>query len=359
MYPARYLQNAATPSGSGYSINGVPNHNQVHNAPSWAAVEDESPYITHSKRSAPAYSHPVQSHTTMSATPNNWDSFPDGRGHSQSLLSNSATFPTSFSNREETPMYSHPHAGGSLYPSSFALPSQSSYSATASSASSLATSPISNISPGSSPPHFSEEDTRPMSAAAWRRHRSGGGGSNNRRREAHTLAEQKRRDEIKKGYQALQDVLPLTQSNETTGSQRVSKATVLQSSIDYVGYLTEAKRREQEELESLKNDLMALQIMKQSYDKISIQSSEQQTPAPTAALSDTQKFQLFQSISDELFRSFDACVNPSSFAELSGTAFGWLEEYCKPTELHLTVAGILKNIHQQQPAANAPYQMNK
>ena len=27
----------------------------------------------------------------------------------------------------------------------------------------------------------------------------------------------------------------------------------------------------------------------------------------------------FQQISDELFRSFDTCVNPSSFAELSGT----------------------------------------
>lgn len=46
-----------------------------------------------------------------------------------------------------------------------------------------------------------------------------------RRREAHTQAEQKRRDAIKKGYDTLQELVPTCQQNETSG-YKLSKATV-------------------------------------------------------------------------------------------------------------------------------------
>lgn len=54
-----------------------------------------------------------------------------------------------------------------------------------------------------------------------------------RRREAHTQAEQKRRDAIKKGYDTLQDLVPTCQQPDTSG-YKLSKATVLQKSIDYI-----------------------------------------------------------------------------------------------------------------------------
>lgn len=47
-----------------------------------------------------------------------------------------------------------------------------------------------------------------------------------RRREAHTQAEQKRRDAIKRGYDTLQDLVPTCQQNETSG-YKLSKATVI------------------------------------------------------------------------------------------------------------------------------------
>lgn len=47
-----------------------------------------------------------------------------------------------------------------------------------------------------------------------------------RRREAHTQAEQKRRDAIKRGYDSLQDLVPTCQQNETSG-YKLSKATVI------------------------------------------------------------------------------------------------------------------------------------
>jgi len=38
----------------------------------------------------------------------------------------------------------------------------------------------------------------------------------------------------------------------------------------------------------------------------------------------------FQQIMDALFVSFDASISVTSFNELSGSVFSWLEEYCKP-----------------------------
>ena len=68
-----------------------------------------------------------------------------------------------------------------------------------------------------------------------------------RRREAHTQAEQKRRDAIKRGYDYLQDLIPPAGDGEAAGAggggaggaaggagQKVSKAAVLQRSIDYI-----------------------------------------------------------------------------------------------------------------------------
>jgi len=54
-----------------------------------------------------------------------------------------------------------------------------------------------------------------------------------RRREAHMQAEQKRRDAIKKGYDFLHDLVPTCQQTDSSG-YKLSKATVLQKSIDYI-----------------------------------------------------------------------------------------------------------------------------
>lgn len=55
-----------------------------------------------------------------------------------------------------------------------------------------------------------------------------------RRREAHTQAEQKRRNAINKGYDSLQDLVPTCQSSDQGQGYKMSKATVLQKSIDYI-----------------------------------------------------------------------------------------------------------------------------
>merc|ERR1719293_388511 len=81
-----------------------------------------------------------------------------------------------------------------------------------------------------------------------------------RRREAHTAAEQKRRDAIKKGYDALQELVPTCQQTDASG-HKVSKAVVLQKSIDYIQYLATQKKNQEADLNSLRKEVVALQIM--------------------------------------------------------------------------------------------------
>merc|ERR1712012_1121395 len=89
-----------------------------------------------------------------------------------------------------------------------------------------------------------------------------------RRREAHTQAEQKRRDAIKKGYDELSSLVPMLQQQDAVTSQKLSKAAVLQRSIDYMQYLIKEKRKQEDDLESLRKEVLALNIMKANYEQI-------------------------------------------------------------------------------------------
>jgi len=64
-----------------------------------------------------------------------------------------------------------------------------------------------------------------------------------RRRDAHTQAEQKRRDAIKKGYEDLQFLVPTCQQQDSVSSYKLSKATILQRSIDYIQFLQQQKKK--------------------------------------------------------------------------------------------------------------------
>lgn len=136
-----------------------------------------------------------------------------------------------------------------------------------------------------------------------------------RRRRAHTQAEQKRRDAIKRGYDDLQTIVPTCQQQDfSIGSQKLSKAIVLQKSmskgdgdregrssgwevartwshpgvlavmeklvfwlslpqcptpllaptpaIDYIQFLHKEKKKQEEEVSTLRKDVTALKIMK-------------------------------------------------------------------------------------------------
>ncbi|XP_030828800.1 max-like protein X [Strongylocentrotus purpuratus] len=168
-----------------------------------------------------------------------------------------------------------------------------------------------------------------------------------RRRNAHTAAEQKRRDAIKKGYEDLQLIVPTCQQPDQVGSQKLSKATVLQRSIDYIQYLIQQKKKQEDELEALRKEVMALKIMKANYEQIV--KAHQNTPGRGQnQVSDQVKFSVFKAIMDAQFQTFNASISVASFAELSACVFSWLEEYCKPQTLRELVAEVLRKAGQNQ-----------
>lgn len=162
-----------------------------------------------------------------------------------------------------------------------------------------------------------------------------------RRREAHTQAEQKRRDAIKKGYDSLQELVPTCQQTDASG-YKLSKASVLQKSIDYIGYLHQHKKKQDEDRASLQKEVMALRIIQKNYEHMLQQ--QQQSPGRTEArLSDDVKFQVFKAIMDEMFVTFEQ-LPMNDFAELTSGVIPWLEEHCKPHLLRDVVNRTLGGI---------------
>lgn len=111
-----------------------------------------------------------------------------------------------------------------------------------------------------------------------------------RRREAHTQAEQKRRDAIKKGYDALQELVPTCQQTDVSG-YKLSKATVLQKSIDYIQYLQQQKHKQEEERNALRKEVVALRIMQTNYEQI-VKAQQTQPGHTETRVSDEVKFSL-------------------------------------------------------------------
>lgn len=178
-------------------------------------------------------------------------------------------------------------------------------------------------------------------------------GYKERRREAHTQAEQKRRDAIKKGYEDLQHMVPTCQQQDSTSSYKLSKATILQRSIDYIQSLRKSKVKTEHELKSLRRELCALQIMKGNYEQMLKQHqqiSNFQNNQQTNQMSEQLKFQIFQAFCDNLFDSFQRCVSFGDFKQVSSSVFSWLEEYCKPQTLKEMCLSILQDFFRLRPS---------
>ncbi|XP_041121452.1 max-like protein X isoform X2 [Polyodon spathula] len=168
-----------------------------------------------------------------------------------------------------------------------------------------------------------------------------------RRRQAHTQAEQKRRDAIKKGYDDLQAIVPTCQQQDhCIGSQKMSKSTVLQKTIDYIQFLHKEKKKQEEDVSTLRKEVMALKIMKANYEQI-VKAHQNNPHQGKGQVSDQVKFSLFQNIMDSLFQSFNSAISVTSFQELSACVFSWIEEHCKPQTLREIVVGVLRQVNNQ------------
>ncbi|RWS17071.1 max-like protein X [Dinothrombium tinctorium] len=165
-----------------------------------------------------------------------------------------------------------------------------------------------------------------------------------RRREAHTFAEQKRRDAIKRGYDELQLLVPTCTQQDHLSSYKMSKATVLQKSIDYIQFLHQQKKNQEEDLQKLRKEVVALQIMKANYEQMVKMHQQTQPGLNCNQVSDEVKLKVFQALCDSLFCSFDSAFDVTDFQQMSSSIFSWLEEHCKPQTLRQLMTAILNQL---------------
>jgi len=167
-----------------------------------------------------------------------------------------------------------------------------------------------------------------------------------RRREAHTQAEQKRRDSIKKGYDTLQELIPTM--GAAGQDAKLSKATVLQKSIDYMQYLQSAKREQEEELAALQKEAQALEILRMNYEAVVAEHRRRQPGGQSRHVSEQLKFEVFKAFLDSLYQTFAPSVSTTDFPEMSGSAITWLENHCKPQILRDVMAGVMQQVHEHE-----------
>lgn len=154
----------------------------------------------------------------------------------------------------------------------------------------------------------------------------------------------------------------------------MSKATVLQKSIDYIQYLQQQKKKQEDERNALRKEVMALRIMQTNYEQIV--KAQPQPGHAEMRVSDEVKFSVvshlvckinsavyfkksitdslkqFQAIMDHLFITFNS-ISVNNFTELSAGVFNWLEECCKPQTLKDTVLRVLHR-HSNQMRGQPP-----
>jgi len=167
-----------------------------------------------------------------------------------------------------------------------------------------------------------------------------------RRREAHTQAEQKRRDSIKKGYDNLQELIPTM--GPAGGEAKLSKATILQKSIDYMQYLQAGRREQEEELAALQKEVTALEIMRRKYEAVVAEHRRRQPGGESRHVSDQLKFEVFRAYLDSLYQTFAPSVATADFGEMSGSAITWLENHCKPQILREVMSGVMQQVHEHE-----------
>eukprot|EP00124_Ichthyophonus_hoferi_P004737 Ihof_evm2s562 gene=Ihof_evmTU2s562 len=83
------------------------------------------------------------------------------------------------------------------------------------------------------------------------------------RRNAHLFAEQKRRNNIKQGFEELQAIIPACKG----GPGKISKATILQKAMDYIGYIIKEKTGLLEEVQILRQEVQQLRMIIGEYQR--------------------------------------------------------------------------------------------
>ncbi|XP_038615552.1 carbohydrate-responsive element-binding protein isoform X2 [Tachyglossus aculeatus] len=203
--------------------------------------------------------------------------------------------------------------------------------------------PLTGVGPGAglSPPHPAFSLGRPES------------NKTESRRITHISAEQKRRFNIKLGFDTLHGLVSTLNSQP---GLKVSKATTLQKTAEYIGMLQQERAAMQEEVQRLRAQIEELNA--------DINLCQQQLPATGVPITHQRfhqmrdmfdayvrartlqnwKFWLFSILIRPLFESFNGMVSTASEHSLRHTSLAWLDQHCSLPALRPAVLSSLRQL---------------
>ncbi|KAJ8960785.1 hypothetical protein NQ318_020079 [Aromia moschata] len=171
------------------------------------------------------------------------------------------------------------------------------------------------------------------------------------RRVGHIHAEQKRRYNIKNGFDMIHSLIPHLNQNPNA---KLSKAAMLQKGAEYIRQLRAERSQLKEEMDSLRQQIESLNT--------SISNCQSMLPATGAPVSrrrdskmqemfdeyvrtrtmDNWKFMIFSLIFRPLLNSFNNFVSTSSLDDLYSSTLLWIEQHCTLVDLRPVVLNSLR-----------------
>ncbi|KAH0953967.1 hypothetical protein HN011_005474 [Eciton burchellii] len=171
------------------------------------------------------------------------------------------------------------------------------------------------------------------------------------RRVGHIHAEQKRRYNIKNGFDMLHSLIPQLSQNSNV---KLSKAAMLQKGADYIRQLRAERNQLKEEMDSLRHQIECLNT--------SISNCQSMLPATGAPVSrhrtskmkemfdeyvrsrtrENWKFWIFSKLLEPLMLSFNASVSIASMEDLYRSTILWVEQHCSLVDLRPAVLNSLR-----------------
>ncbi|XP_074643349.1 MLX-interacting protein-like isoform X2 [Tubulanus polymorphus] len=173
------------------------------------------------------------------------------------------------------------------------------------------------------------------------------------RRSVHISSEQKRRYNIKHGFDTLNQLIPALHQNP---NPKISKAAMLQKAAEYCQKLkTERSQMQNEadllrkEIESINSDINVCQaqlpasgvpVTRQRAD----QMKEMFDDYKRKRTIENWKFWIFSQLFDDLFTTFNNTVSTASIEELCRTAVSWLDQHCSLVALRPAVSNSFRHL---------------
>ncbi|XP_074451699.1 carbohydrate-responsive element-binding protein isoform X3 [Larus michahellis] len=173
------------------------------------------------------------------------------------------------------------------------------------------------------------------------------------RRITHISAEQKRRFNIKLGFDTLHSLVSTLSAQP---SIKVSKATTLQKTAEYICKLQQERAALQDEAQRLREQIEELNgsinlcqeqlpatgvpITRQRFDQMRSMFDEY----VRSSTLQNWKFWIFSIIIRPLFESFNGMVSTASMESLTQTSLAWLDQHCSLPVLRPTVLSSLRQL---------------